>query len=296
MCGEQQGADQSANMEIVLWVAAIEHWNARAGKYEKELTNAQWVTVREALATELALSGPDKPLDEIVSRVSGGLERTRSLLREAQEDNKLWSQALVPLLASASHGLTNTPYLDSFLLALLGSQTGDTIYCPFLMGLSVCLFPSGLPDIKSILRHRTIACAIGQNYWRSWVTSQSTTRCNDPLRNPSWVSAGKLDAFEYSAAIPSFGYRPKMESLEDKFRRFPLRLLYGEALQLAHVLAQTAKRAVVVMPEGFLFRTAGGEQKFKEMLVRKETPVGGYSPSPRYIHAIIKPCRFHPDL
>jgi type I restriction-modification system DNA methylase subunit len=48
-----------------------------------------------------------------------------------------------------------------------------------------------------------------------------------------------------------------------------MRFIYGEAQQLAHLLAHTDGRAAVVMPEGFLFRTTGAERDYKAQLLRR---------------------------
>lgn len=91
---------------------------------------------------------------------------------------------------------------------------------------------------------------------------------SDPITHPGWTENSKLRLFDVSVANPPFSVRYKQETLFDLYERFPEKTFYGEVLHIRHVLAQTSRRAVVIVPNSILFRTSAGERQFKVDLLQ----------------------------
>jgi type I restriction enzyme M protein len=68
------------------------------------------------------------------------------------------------------------------------------------------------------------------------------------------------------ANIP-YGVRYRKRELRD-YRQFPEPTLFGEVINIQHVLDQTKRTAVVIVPNGLLSRTAARERQFKDHLLK----------------------------
>ncbi len=91
------------------------------------------------------------------------------------------------------------------------------------------------------------------------------------LEKPSYLDGDKLRQFDCTVSFPPMGVRNTLNNLEhDKYNRF--KIYKGKSsLDVAHfehILAQTKKRAIVLMPVGFTFRS-GIEEKFRQYLVNE---------------------------
>jgi len=153
--------------------------------------------------------------------------------------------------------------LTILMVALAGIEPGNSVYCPFDKSFwlarassqksnkiySETLTETQMPDLLNLLEGTTIA-----------------HRAGNIISTPSWVEDGHLMLFDFSLANPPWGYKYPKEII-DWFDRFPFKTYYGEALQIWHVLAQTKKRAVIIVPHSILARTSGGEKDFKKQLI-----------------------------
>jgi type I restriction enzyme M protein len=92
-------------------------------------------------------------------------------------------------------------------------------------------------------------------------------RLGDPIAQPNWTEGGNLRLFDVSLASPPFGAKYQQNTVSDFYNRFPERTMYGEVLHIRHVLAQTRRRAVILIPNSLLFRTTAVERQFKADLV-----------------------------
>ncbi|MBX3151524.1 N-6 DNA methylase [Candidatus Obscuribacterales bacterium] len=96
------------------------------------------------------------------------------------------------------------------------------------------------------------------------------TSFSDPIRSPAWVSAGELRQFDGAIGCPVWGEKRSRMDFDDFFNRFPDNTSNSEVIQTRHLLAHSNKRVAVAVPVGLLFRAAGGEQQFKESVVRNQ--------------------------
>lgn len=169
------------------------------------------------------------------------------------------------LTERGGEGYSATPNeVADLCVRLAGISSTDTVYCPFDNSLKLAersnditrnVFFEGrvitpLPYLINILEEGSISVKQG-----------------DPVREPSWVEDRKLMQFDVALADIPFGVRYRHGEIVDIFRRFPESTLYGEVLSIQHVLAQTKRKAVVIVPNGLLFRTAAGERQFKEHIL-----------------------------
>lgn len=143
-------------------------------------------------------------------------------------------------------------------------EPDDTVYCPFSGSLRLAQWSNyitrkvyfegkertPLPHLLNILLNGSLRI-----------------RLDDPIIQPSWTEGGKLRLFDVSLASPTFGAKYHQNTVSDFYNRFPERTMYGEVLHTRHVLAQTSRRAVILVPNSLLFRTAAVERQFKADLV-----------------------------
>ena len=247
-----------------------------------ELTLRGWERQRIELADELELPPASGSLERCVNTVPGLLEQTRRTVAHLLADTsnsgfKDMVSGLLNILVSApqlSGGrslapahFTSAGYLSDLLIRLLGKPSAEPVYCPYESSswMPLSLAKAGWPvdcELSDPQVARVLLLFASINNWKIRV------RVSDPIRRPSWVHGSALHKFKYTVAITSFGLRLRDETYRDLYHRFPVRFYQGEAAQIAHLIAQTSGRLLVIVPESFLFRTSGGEREYKEKLIR----------------------------
>ena len=91
----------------------------------------------------------------------------------------------------------------------------------------------------------------------------------DVLEEPFFVKDNRLEEFDCTVAFPPMGVKTKSSLfVNDIYNRFKIYHGKGslDVAQFEHILAQTRRKAVVLMPTGFTFR-GGVEEKFREYLI-----------------------------
>jgi len=248
----------------------------QASDLEQPKSQCGWAEGRRLLAWRLDL--PDQgrdDLERIASRSPGIIEQTYRTISVAAPQGRTSIHALLNHIGHASQaGLRGTEmagvpdYLIRLILCLLGDRKkNDPVYVPFDSSgwLPLFLAAHGWP-VSCELTNPQIARIISLfALLGDWDVS---VRLGDPIRKPAWVDGNTLQRFSHSAAILTFGLRVKDQPPFDPFGRFPVRSTYGESKQIAHLVAQTRGRCVVIGPEGFQFRTTGGEWSYKQHLIR----------------------------
>lgn len=95
---------------------------------------------------------------------------------------------------------------------------------------------------------------------------------NDPLKEPAFQKNYMLTKFDATIAIPPFGLRQMFDGSNDVFNRFSPASKVAVSMEIPiieHILAQTAKKALIVLPTGVLFKTTSREIAFREMLIKR---------------------------
>jgi type I restriction enzyme M protein len=199
----------------------------------------------------------------------GDLRQVLAIIREARNQPCNYPEMVDTVLSAISMRDLSYHFVPdevADLMVLLARVSADTsVYCPFATSLKLAersnrisrsVFietqeQSPLPFLLNLLMGGSLAIRIGH-----------------PIYKPGWVERGELTGFDVSVASPPIGARYGTTRLPDIYRRFPEQTLYGDVVHLRHILAQTKKRAVVLVANGMLFRTSAGERDFKEYLVR----------------------------
>ena len=293
------GARPLVVIETLLEMLAIRSHGSKLLEDNDELTLRGWERHRIKLADELELPPPSGGLERFADNVPGLLEQTRRTVSQlltgtSNSGVKDLVAGLLNILVSAPQWggrsvalghFTWTEYLPDLLIRLLGKPRTDPVYCPYESSgwMPLLLARAGwsvdceLPDPQIA---RVLLLFAFLNNWKI------RARVGDPIRRPSWVNGDALHKFKYTVAITSFGLRLRDETFRDHYHRFPVRFYQGEAAQVAHLIAHTSGRVLVVVPESFLFRTSGGEREYKEKLVRSgmlsavvRLPRGTFSPN-----------------
>lgn len=246
-----------------------------------ELTLRSWESLRENIERDLNLPHSDGQLTHLFDSRPGLLEHTRRTVAAVCRQMSAagfrdFARSLLNIVVHAPGDTRQTSlgyypwpdYLGRLSIALLGRPSDEAIYCPFASSgwMPVLLADAGwtvhceLPKTQAARIQLLFADLCG---------GKLEAHVSDPIRDPSCLDGNRLRRFKRTAAITSFGLRLRDEQYGDRYDRFPVRFHYGEAMQLAHLIAQTDGRLLVIVPEGFLFRTAGGERDYKERLIRR---------------------------
>lgn len=99
---------------------------------------------------------------------------------------------------------------------------------------------------------------------------EAPVHCADPVVQPTALSQkGGLVQFDVALACPPFGMRYERDlSQQDQWCRFPEQTTSGTVLVVRHLLAQTKRRVVVLVPSTLL-SGAGAEAQLRNDLVQR---------------------------
>lgn len=156
------------------------------------------------------------------------------------------------------------PELTELILKLGEVNQGDEVYCPFEGSLALAVKADYVASNVSveIRQHSPFPYLLNILFDRNIIIQSS-----NPISGPWFIENRQLKLFDVVLSNPPIGVRYQRDFDFDIYNRFPEKTMYGEVLQIRHILAQTKRRAVVIVPDGVLFRTAAGERQFKSDLV-----------------------------
>lgn len=163
-------------------------------------------------------------------------------------------------LAAPSDELTN------LVVGLANIFASSSIYCPYdnTLALSRKVYAEEFDEVCAEVPQK--------KQWGSLLNiledADVQVRFSDPVVSPSWAIDGQLEKFDYSIAILPAS-PPYDESVvdDDRYGRFNKAGVCAETLQIIHILKQTNKRAVIVVPPKFVTRTVGLEAELKNELI-----------------------------
>lgn len=177
---------------------------------------------------------------------------------------------LLLTLGATPHGdlFTMPAELTRLLIGLADIHPGDEVYTPFddALQLSLAAAQAGgqvftetpryspLPYLINLLAEQRIDVNAGRN----------------PVTNPGFIDGQRLRVFARTVSFPPMGWRLPVETSDrDLYGRFRERTTSGSVLVVRHIMAQTGRRAVVLVPNSLLFGMSG------ERAVRKDLVHGG---------------------
>ncbi|MDN5113048.1 hypothetical protein D3M61_02150 [Aliarcobacter butzleri] len=142
------------------------------------------------------------------------------------------------------------------------------LYVPFTQGFAYAKFIIGqIYTDGQIAKYSLVAELISVNR-----SVGIEFKLSNALENPSYLNQNnkdKLRKFEHVLSFPPYSIRQNFDYTNDKYDRFIFQK--GSVLDIAyfeHILAQTAYKAVVLMPVGFTYRS-GNEELFRKYLIEK---------------------------
>lgn len=217
--------------------------------------NPLWSTAFESLERRFSMIGPSN-LREVVYRFRDVLANCSvnwPMVAQSFFDNDFSSaipqapgelaDLASKLLAIQQHETIYSAFHISFEIALKLAENGNQVYF------------EGQP------RSTLIACLVLMS------RSQMIVNFADPITQPGFIENGRLKGFDIGIAATNFGAKRQLAG-EDSFGRFGSKGFYSEITDVKHVLAHTKSRAILVVPNGVLFRTSAGDKEFKEQVVQ----------------------------
>ncbi|MBF0239048.1 MAG: N-6 DNA methylase [SAR324 cluster bacterium] len=163
------------------------------------------------------------------------------------------------------------------MLALTGVQPGERIYNPFANYFELAFQAAHLREVQ----------LVSEDAPQEEFSSQSLLHClqaleqvtwthhfSDPLQSPSCRTGFQLEQFDRAVSCIPFGLvLNQKEIVSDPYDRFDDLLqfpnLSGESACIQHILKQTSKTAVLLVPQSFIARESPSEQAFKEYLLKQ---------------------------
>lgn len=171
------------------------------------------------------------------------------------------------LLDMAPRGFVDelvTREVSKLMADLLNPQPTESVYVPY----------RGVWALVDELSKRTAAVSWEVEYKTQFSTILSvlTNRTpevsySDPLMQPGFLEDWRLREFNCGAtATLGRGY---VELRDDPFNRFLEKTSSSDVLIIRHLLSQVKNRAVILLSQGFLFKTAAAERDLKAWLIDK---------------------------
>lgn len=249
--------------------------------YDVELTAEGWEYILQRLRAKsdryaLAFTLTDNFRKEVSPGLLEKLKTlTASIDLKREQDRAEVQKILTQLIVDAMKREAILDEVRDLIIELIVPTPDSSIYCPFPGSAKLALALSGVSKSISFECQEPLVCQIvalldilGSDANSIQEGDRIDISVSDPILNPQWASQDELTQFDCSISVPPLGQRYQ-EEIFDPYQRFPPKCLFGEVLQLAHILAQTKERAAVLVPAGFLFRTAKAEQAFKQHLLQQ---------------------------
>lgn len=149
------------------------------------------------------------------------------------------------------------------MINLAGNLTDKRIYCPYDY-LSQIASTSEILGAKASIEN--IFFSAFPWLMNIFCGANVTISISDPIRNPGFIVANKLEKFDVSISIPPFNVKYGFKDEPDWFNRFPEKTSSGNVLIIRHLLAQTTEKIIVAVSSSVLF-SAGAEKSLREDLL-----------------------------
>lgn len=184
-----------------------------------------------------------------------------------QRSNRTFLGVADLLIDMAPKGLVDeliTREVAKLMAELLNPQTDESVYIPFL----------GVWTLVDEILKRTFHASWEVEYQTQFSTILSAlsfrrpeVSYSDPLRRPGFVDEWRLREFDCGATA-TLG-RGNVDLTDDPFNRFPEKTNSSDVLIVRHLLSQVTSRAVILLHQGFLFKTSAAEKDLKAWLVER---------------------------
>ena len=218
-------------------------------------------------------------LETVASKTEPG---TLEFLRQAivgnllrADDDKPRSERLQQFVRMCVGMATEENYnLTDLMVSALSAKQNETIYCAFDLSAAIALELAKrhhvflqLPNVE--LARLVVLNSIAGDYLLDVYPSDpiADTHTNDH-QSALWletqgVSSNLLRVFDHAVALPPFGVKYSSGELNPKLGSTNT----AEVLNISLILGRGAKRQIILVPDGFLFRTARNDQINKRNLI-----------------------------
>ncbi len=156
--------------------------------------------------------------------------------------------------------------VERLMVDLGGIQPGASVYCPFSsLGLAHAAAARG----AAVFAEQPVSMKALATWLSVLFDHDVRNAYGDPIQSPSWKDPlGSLRRFDITLSATPLEPKCNYNIASDIFNRFPEKTRVPNILYIRHILAQTTRRAVVIVPNGFLFRTTSAEAAFKQEMLR----------------------------
>jgi type I restriction enzyme M protein len=243
---------------------------------EKEVTTQSWRAIVGAMRNMRSERGDFWAFDDLEAVASRTAPGTIESLRQAIDasisnvnDNEPRSDRLQQLARQWIQIATEeNSNLTDLMVRALNAKPNESIYCAFDLSASIALELAKqhhvyleLPNLE--LARLVALLSIAGGYL-------TDIACSDPIPNGRvdaevWPDrrTGRVKLFDHAVALPPFGIKYSGAELKTKIGSANT----TEGLNISLVLGHGTKRQMVVVPDGFLFRTAKNDQVNKRHLI-----------------------------
>lgn len=275
---------------MMVWARLIPD-SQRAGQLEagafgffddqQELTGPASSAILRSLRRKRSDHGDSWAFDHLEKMVDealpGTLESLRQKLRKflaIDEANKPNLEQIRQCARSLIDEITDEDQnLSELIINALQAGPDDTVYCGFDLSAPVALELAKQRSVYLQLPNTELAqlmalLAIAGNYVLQVSCSQPVQSEQDaeqpaPRLDERTGGDNILRLFDHAVALPPFGVKYSSGQANSKYGG----MSSADSLHISLVLARGAKRRAILVPDGFLFRTAKNDQTYKRKLI-----------------------------
>jgi type I restriction enzyme M protein len=252
----------------------------------EELTTRTWAAILVRLRDQRVPHGDDwafEGLESIAAKAAPGtLESLRQTTRDllaTQDGNELGLDQVrhcAKLLPAAL--LDEDPDLTTLIIDALAARENDSIYCGFDLSAPIALelakTHSVYLEIPTATLARLIALlAIAGNYALKVSHSDPARgQIQDPEQALGWLEERKRRghaqrAFDHAIILPPFGRKYSPDQISDDLSAMPGTSSMADALHINLALTRSHQHQLILLADGFLFRTTKNDQIYKRLIV-----------------------------
>lgn len=251
---------------------------------QEELTTRAWTAILARLRKERASYADEwafEQLEDLNAKAEPGTleslrQTTRDLLAMGKElnldrvhDCAKW--LLAPLLDV-------DPHLTTLIVDALAVKRNDSVYCGFDLSAPVALELAKTHTVElevptAPLARLAALLAIAGNYSLkvSW-SDPARGQIRDPEQGLQLLEERKQRghaqrSFDYAIVLPPFGRKYSADKLSDDLSALPGSASTADALHINLALTRSHKHQLILLADGFLFRTTKSDQTYKRLIV-----------------------------
>lgn len=254
---------------------------------QKEVTTQSWRAIISIMRQMRTENGDAWAFDNIeklsVKAGPGALESLRQSIREfLRGDGDKTTLDKIQECASTLIADTTEedPTLLQVIVGALQPQRAESIYCGFDLSVPITLelarhHPVCVQLPNAELAELTAILAIAANYSVEVLRSEPTqgllraAEAGLALTEERKAKGFGRRSFDHAIVLPPFGRKYSRDQISDELLAIAGSSSMADALHINVVLARGNKRRLILLADGFLFRTAKNDQIYKRSLVER---------------------------